>query len=129
MGRLRLVLLLSILFAVVWAIFGIVNNYMESRMLEQRHEWGVSAAWEVNYFLVLTVVSFLWKPAPSAKESAFVMELPSMPNEDMDFATNADTEDSDEEYEEVEGSLELKEEHADVDKVNAGLKIEDGVEA
>lgn len=119
--RLRLVLLLSILFAVVWAVFGIVNNYLSTSMLDQRHEWGVQAAWEVNYFLVLAAVSILWKPDPSAKEYAYVMELPSMPNEDMEFDTNADC-DEDDDIEENSG-VELSE------TKSKGLKIEDGVDA
>jgi len=86
--KLRLVFLLSILFTVVWAIFGMVNTYMEARMLDEKHEWGVEAAWEVNYFAVLAAVSFLWKPDPHAKEYAYVMELPSMAGDDLKFSTN-----------------------------------------
>lgn len=108
--RLRLVLLLSILFAVSWAIFGLVNNFMTVRMLEEKHEWGVQGAWEVNYFMVLASLSFLWKPDASAKEYAFVMELPSMPNDDVNFATNADCDDEDDAdtNDEKESSLALK---------------------
>lgn len=129
--RLRLVLLLSILFAVVWAVFGIVNSYLSVRMLEERHEWGVQAAWEVNYFLVLTTVSFLWKPDPTAKEYAYVMELPSMPQDDMNFATNADCDDDDDynsDDEDADGDLELSD-TAMKDNAPQGLKIDDGVDA
>ena len=86
--RLRLVFLLSILFAFVWAVFGIVNSYMSARMLDEKHEWGVQAAWEINYFMVLASVSFLWKPDPNAKEYAYIMELPSMARDDLKFSTN-----------------------------------------
>jgi len=82
--RLRLALLLSILFAVVWAVFGIVNNYMETRILQQQQEWAVQAAWELNYVMVMMVVAILWRPNATAKEYAFVMELPSM-GHDVDF--------------------------------------------
>lgn len=107
--KLRLVFLISVLFAVVWAVFGIVNSYMDARMLEEKHEWSVQAAWEVNYFMVLTSVSYLWKPDPNAKEYAYVMELPSMisDNGESNFETNAGLEDDDKEA--VDGRLEGEE--------------------
>lgn len=98
---LRLVLLLSILFAIVWAVFGIVKSYLAARMLDERHEWGVQAAWEVNYFFILASVSILWKPDPNAKEYAYVMELPSMANGDLQFSTNENVEGDDDEDDDV----------------------------
>jgi len=74
--RLRLVLLLSIVFAITWAIFGIVNTYMEGQILEAEQEWAILQIWHLNYFLVLVSVAILWKPDPNAKEYAFVMQLP-----------------------------------------------------
>jgi len=102
--KLRLVFLLSILFAVVWAVFGIVNSYLDARVLDEKHEWGVQGAWEVNYFMVLAAVSFLWKPHPHAKEYAYVMELPSMASDDLEFSTNEGIVDEDADVEDrVEG--------------------------
>jgi hypothetical protein len=118
--RLRFILLLSILFAVVWAVFGIVNNYMETSILEQEQEWAVQAAWEINYVMVMAAVAILWRPNATAKEYAFVMELPSM-GHDVDYdegiempETNAD----------VIGGDEDK--NADSGKT---LKIDDAVDA
>merc|ERR1712151_767002 len=74
--RLRLVLLLSIVFAITWAVFGIVNTYMEGQILEQEQEWAILQIWHLNYFMVLLCVAILWKPDPNAKEYAFVMQLP-----------------------------------------------------
>lgn len=74
--RLRLVLLLSIVFAITWAVFGIVNTYMEGQILEAEQEWAILQIWHLNYFMVLVSVAILWKPDPNAKEYAFVMQLP-----------------------------------------------------
>ena len=92
--RLRLILLISIVFAITWAIFGIVNTYMEGQILEPEQEWAILQIWHLNYFLVLVSVAILWKPDPNAKEYAFVMQLP-IGGEDMDnelelVDTNAD---------------------------------------
>jgi hypothetical protein len=76
--RLRCILLFSILFAVVWSVYGIVNNYSEDGVLEEENQWAVKAAMEVNYLVVLIGVAILWRPNPSAKEYAFVMELPAL---------------------------------------------------
>jgi len=88
--RLRCILLFSILFAVVWAIFGIVNNLMDNQMMEENNEWIINATWELNYLVVLIAIAWLWKPDPTAKEYAYVMELPTVGN-DVEFETNADT--------------------------------------
>eukprot|EP00978_Attheya_sp_CCMP212_P006408 scaffold14557_cov67-Attheya_sp.AAC.11 len=99
--RLRSILLFSILFAVVWAVFGLVNDFMDERMLDDDQEWAIEAAWDVNYLLVLVGVAVLWRPNPRAKEYAFVMELPTIAEEnenEMDFQTNADTIDDDDEF-------------------------------
>lgn len=76
--RLRCILLLSILFAVVWSVFGIVDNYLDEGMFEEEKEWAIQALWEVNYLFVLVAVSILWRPNPNAKDYAFVMELPAI---------------------------------------------------
>ena len=110
--KLRLVFLLSIVFAVAEACFGIINSFMPSRMLNERHEWGVQGAWEINYFAVLAAISYLWKPDPFARDYAYVMELPSMENADSEnYDTNAGlVEDEDEDA--VESRLEGEEDDA-----------------
>jgi len=76
--RLRTIFLFSILFATVWAVFSLVNTYDEDGIVREEHEWVVDAATELNYLFVLIGVAILWRPNPSAKEYAFVMELPAM---------------------------------------------------
>jgi len=76
--KLRTLFLFAILFAVVWAVFSLVNTYDEEGIVREEHEWIVDAATEVNYLFVLIGVAWLWKPNPSAKEYAYVMELPAM---------------------------------------------------
>jgi hypothetical protein len=100
--RLRCILLFSILFAVMWSVFGIVDSYDEG-IVDQESEWYgrvllmllidyhcvcltlifvcfrvVDASMELNYIFVLIAVAVLWKPSENAKEYAFVMELPPM---------------------------------------------------
>ena len=115
--RLRCILLLSILFGMVWVTFSMVNSYMETAILELQEEWIINGTWEINYLMVLIGVAWLWKPNPNAKEYAFVMELPSM-GTDVEFETNADTIDDDEDGFEN-----------DREGYQSGLKIDEGVGA
>lgn len=87
--RLRSILLFSILFAVIWSVFGIVDSYNQG-IVEDDQEWIVDASTELNYIFVLAGVAFLWRPQPNAKDYAFVMQLPS---------SKADEEDGEGEFE------------------------------
>ena len=85
--RLRLFLLLSVLFAVMWSVFGLVDSYNSQRMInEEENGWVLTAVWEVNYFVVLMGLSCLWAPEAGAKEYAYVMELSTLGN-DLEFDT------------------------------------------
>ena len=88
--RLRLILLLSILFGLFWTILGIVNTMMDTAVLAENQDWVIPAAWSVNFFFILTSIALLWRPNPRAKEFAHVMELPSV-GEDLGFETNVGT--------------------------------------
>lgn len=98
--RLRLFLLLSVLFAVMWSVFGIVDSYNTQRMInEEENGWVLTALWEVNYFVVLLGLSCLWAPEAGAKEYAYVMELSTLGN-DLEFDTTiVDSPDDDSEDE------------------------------
>jgi hypothetical protein len=74
--RLRCIFLFAILFAVIWAIFSLVDTYDEEGIVREEQEWVIDAATEVNYLFVLIAVAILWRPNPNAKEYAYVMELP-----------------------------------------------------
>jgi len=93
--RLRLILLLSILFAIAWAVFGIVDNMIDTGLLTKDAQWAIQALWEFNYLFVLLCVAVLWRPNDSAKQYAFVMELPSVGG-DVEFSTNEGVEEDDE---------------------------------
>jgi hypothetical protein len=82
--RLRCIFLFSILFAVVWAVFSLVDTYDEEGIVREEQEWVIDAATELNYLFVLVAVAVLWRPNPSAKEYAYVMELPAMGGEGDD---------------------------------------------
>ncbi|KAL7545558.1 hypothetical protein ACHAWF_008908 [Thalassiosira exigua] len=85
--RLRMILLLSVLFAVVWTVFGIVDAKNDQRIInEEVNGWVLSAVWEVNYLVVLGCLSCLWAPEAGAKEYAYVMELSQIGN-DLEFDT------------------------------------------
>ena len=93
--RLRLILLLSVLFAVVWTVFGIVDSYNDQRMInEEVNGWVLSAVWEFNYLFVLVSLSCLWTPEAGAKEYAYVMELSN--DLDLDIDTNIGSDSDDE---------------------------------
>jgi len=102
--RLRLILLLSVLFALVWSVFGIVDSYNDTRIInEEVNGWVLNAVWEFNYFVVLMCLSCLWAPEAGAKEYAYVMELSAIGN-DLEFDTNiVDSPDSDDEDGDAEG--------------------------
>lgn len=102
--RLRLILLLSVLFAVVWTVFGIVDSYNDQRIInEEVNGWVLSAVWEFNYLLVLVGLACLWAPEAGAKEYAYVMELSQLGN-DLEFETSIDGPESDDEGGDATGS-------------------------
>lgn len=74
--RLRSILLVAILFATIWVVFSLVDNYDEVGIVREEHEWTVEAATEVNYLYILIGISILWRPNPNAREYAYIMELP-----------------------------------------------------
>ena len=76
--RLRTLFLFAVLFAVIWTVFALVDEYDEDGIVREEHEWIVIAAMEVNHLAVLIGVAILWRPNPNAKEYAYVMELPAM---------------------------------------------------
>mmetsp|Transcript_35804 Transcript_35804/g.55091 ORF Transcript_35804/g.55091 Transcript_35804/m.55091 type:complete len:569 (+) Transcript_35804:63-1769(+) len=76
--RLRCILLFSILFAVMWAMFILLNRYMTEAILEPNQEWAIDASWGVNYLIILIGVAWLWRPNSAAKDYAYVMELPAL---------------------------------------------------
>ncbi len=93
--RLRMILLLSVLFAVVWTVFGIVDANNNQRIVnEEVNGWVLNAVWDINYLFVLVGLSCLWAPEAGAKEYAYVMELSAIGN-DLQFDTNVDGPDSD----------------------------------
>merc|ERR1712086_562986 len=73
--RLRCILMFSILFGVIWAVFGIVDTY-DQGIVTQEAKWVIDASMEMNYLFVLVVVAWLWRPQENAKEYAYVMEIP-----------------------------------------------------
>lgn len=88
--RLRLVLLLSILFGLFWTLMVFFDSIMDTAILAENQDWVISAAWSVNYFFILTSIAYLWRPNPNAKQFAYVMELPSVGG-DLDFDTDVGT--------------------------------------
>jgi hypothetical protein len=82
--RLRRIFLLSIIFAVVLEVFSFDDANDEEGIVREEQEWVIDAATELNYLFVLITVAILWRPNPSAKDYAFVMELPAMGGEDED---------------------------------------------
>jgi len=113
--KLRLILLISILFAIAWSVFSIVNATMDTALLEYGQEWAVESAGEAIYFFILVGIAILWKPDPNAKEFAHVMELNTL-GDDMVLDTNIGTVDSDDEEDGVK-----------VNRDPPGFKVENAV--
>jgi len=76
--KLRCLFLFSILFATMWSVFTLVDTVQDEGIVEEEHAWAIDAATEINYLFVLVGVAYLWRPNPSAREYAYVMELPAM---------------------------------------------------
>jgi hypothetical protein len=95
--RLRLILILSVFFVVVAAVFTIVDATMDTTLLSEGQEWLTRGAFELNYILVLLSIALLWKPDPRAKEFAYVMELPSIADDENDLALDTSIGSPDEE--------------------------------
>ena len=90
--RLRMILLLSALFALVWTVFGIVDSYNDQRIVhEEVNGWVLTAVWELSYLFALVGISCLWTPEAGAKEYAYMQELT---GDDLEL-TNVDGPDSD----------------------------------
>ena len=123
--RLRLILLLSVLFAVVWTVFGIVDSYNDQRIInEEVNGWVLSAVWEFNYLLVLVGLACLWAPEAGAKEYAYVMELSQLGN-DLEFETSIDGPESDDEGGDASGSGAFSDYAGD----NNGVDVDKAVKA
>lgn len=88
--RLRLILLLSILFGLFWTVLGIVNTTMDTAILSENQDWVIPGAWSVNYFFILISIALLWRPNPGAKDFAYVMELPAVGG-DLGFETSIES--------------------------------------
>lgn len=73
--QLRQIFLFTILAAVIWAIFSVVDTFGETGILLEENEWVVEALKEIIYTGALLGVAILWRPNPNAKEYAYVMEL------------------------------------------------------
>ncbi|KAI2489383.1 Lung seven transmembrane receptor [Fragilaria crotonensis] len=82
--QLRSILLFSILFAVLWSVFTLVNTYSDTAILKEQNVWAAGALMELNYLAVLVGVAYLWRPNASAKDLAYVMELPALGGDDDD---------------------------------------------
>jgi len=80
--RLRTILLCAILFATIWVVFSLVNSYNKDAIVREEDQWIVDGATKVNYLFVLIGICILWRPNPSAREYAYVMELPASGGED-----------------------------------------------
>ena len=90
--RLRMILLFSALFALVWTVFGIVDSYNDQRIVhEEVNGWVLTAVWELSYLFALVGISCLWTPEAGAKEYAYMQELT---GNDLEL-TNVDGPDSD----------------------------------
>jgi len=95
--RLRLYLLLSVLFVVVWTVFSIVDRLNEVRIVnEEENGWVLEAVWEINYLVLLFASALLWVPEAGAKEYAYVMELSAI-GDDLEFDTNIGSPENDNE--------------------------------
>ena len=102
--RLRLVLLVSILFGLFFTIMGIVDALMETAVLTENQDWVIQGAFMFNFFFILASIAMLWRPNPHAKQFAQVMELSSVGN-DLDLeATNIGTVGLDEDEEDIRKS-------------------------
>jgi len=84
--QLRSIFMFTILAAVIWAVFSVVNTYGATGILLEENEWVVEALKEIIYGAALLGVAILWRPNPHAREYAYVMELPaSGPDGDNDL--------------------------------------------
>mmetsp|Transcript_16495 Transcript_16495/g.46059 ORF Transcript_16495/g.46059 Transcript_16495/m.46059 type:complete len:583 (-) Transcript_16495:474-2222(-) len=99
--RLRAILLISIVFAIMWAVFSIVDSNDEG-IVSQESRWVLDAFMEVDYLFVLAGVALLWRPSPDAKSYAYVMELPSIALDDE--GDGEDDDDYDDAYDNKDGN-------------------------
>lgn len=58
--RLRMFLMFSILFGVMWSVLGIVDTY-DQGIVSNEAKWVLDASIETNYVFLLVVVAWLWQ--------------------------------------------------------------------
>ena len=120
--RLRLILLFSILFAVIWTIFTVVDATMDTSILTEGEEWVLIGLPELNYIFVLISIAILWRPNSRARDLAFVMELPSI-GDDMVLDTKLEASGDDDEV----AYKDLSQGESGKLKTSLGLRIDDAV--
>ncbi len=79
--KLRLILLMSILFGLFWTVLGLVDAFMETAVLKENQDWIIPGAWATNFFFILLAIAYLWRPDPNAKQLAYAMEISSNDDE------------------------------------------------
>lgn len=122
--RLRLVLIISIFLSIVWVVFNLVNQHSDTKILDEANAWVTQSGMDLNYLMVMITVALLWQPNPSAKEYAYVMELPSI-DDDIELTE----EDGMEMIETNAGVLQQDEDANEEGDDGQGLKIDDAVGA
>lgn len=73
--RFRMVLAASVVFAILWAVYGVVRSTERETNRNWESYWTVNAIWEVLYLAILLAVCHLLRPSMNTQRFAF-SELP-----------------------------------------------------
>ena len=86
----RTVLLTSVFFTCVWAIYGSIFVYDTSydSSSNWEYKWTIDALWEITYFCVFVAIAFLWAPSSNSQKYAYSIELSQLDHDEEYNPTN-----------------------------------------
>lgn len=90
--RFRVVLVISVIFSVAWAIYTMVASVEGYFAKHWKSQWNVNAVWEVLYLLILAAIAFLWMPSSNSQRYAYSMELATFDPDEHEAQEQADLE-------------------------------------
>ena len=82
--RFRTVLIASVLFSVIWAVYTLAASVKGYFKHHWQSEWSVNALWELVYLALLLAIAFLFMPSKNSQRYAYFVELATADPDDVE---------------------------------------------
>eukprot|EP00511_Aplanochytrium_stocchinoi_P008616 CAMPEP_0204855310 /NCGR_PEP_ID=MMETSP1347-20130617/16568_1 /ASSEMBLY_ACC=CAM_ASM_000690 /TAXON_ID=215587 /ORGANISM="Aplanochytrium stocchinoi, Strain GSBS06" /LENGTH=471 /DNA_ID=CAMNT_0052001367 /DNA_START=122 /DNA_END=1537 /DNA_ORIENTATION=- len=119
--RFQRLLVLSIVVSVLWAIYYVMENFMEYDSLEWESVYFMESFWDCLYLAILIVIMFLWRPNQNSQRYAYTAVKTWDQDDDVEEYGNG--------LEDSVGDFELKNNTANGRKVSDSLLNDEAPEA